>query len=585
MIKLNLLTTFLILFFFKSSLFPQGIEQKIDSVNSISYEKIVSNLQYYIGIFEENLRLAQQINYAKGEGLAMSNLALVHYLRGNYDLSTEFHLKAIELFEKNKMYKELSESYGEYGYQLKRRDMDKAKNYMRVAIAIAVRNKVNELTTAKLYDNYGVLQEMSGNFDSAFYYYNQALKIKEKYSDSLGIPYSLNKIAVLKSVEGDLEQAFNYLFRSNAFREKESGSFGRAENLSIHADFLRLQNKIDSAIILYKNCLDSSINIGYNYLISYCYSYLTDLYKKKGNYKQALEFLEKYNSYKDSLTNYQTNATIAQLEVAYETEQKNKLIRETELLLVQKNQQLLFSAVVIVFLLITSVGIFKYQKQRRERLVNELELRSKINNALIEKRIIQEKLEISRELHDNIGSQLTFLISSINHLILKSKDNSIVNELMTLKDFGRETLKDLRNTVWAMKEESGDVESLIIKIYDLISKLKYPNVEIKVENLLSNNIHLSSTQKLNLFRIAQEALQNSIKHSDANFIKVVFCEVNGVIEMRVEDNGKGFNVSEANEGSGLANMKIRAEKLGGSCYILSDSNGTKVICQFGINKS
>lgn len=574
------LVLIILLFFWPYYLFGQSIENKIDSVNSISYEKIVSNLQYHISVFSNNLNLARSVNYVKGQADALSNLALVHYLKGNYDKSTDFHFQAINLYEKNKMYKELSESYGEYGYQLKRRDLKKAVDYMRTGMYIALKYKIDSLAIAKLYDNYGVLQEMLNNVDSAFFYYTQALGIKKKYQDSLGIPFTLNKIAVLEASRGNFKEAYKLLDKSNQFRDKEFGAFGRAENLSIKADFLRMQNKIDSAIIYYEKCLQTSLSLGYNYLISYCYAYLTELYKQKGDFENALQYFENYTSYKDSLTNYQTNSTIAQLEINYETQQKIKLLRETELQLAQKNQQLIFSLITIFFLFVTSAGIYNYQKQKRKSLINELELRTKINSALIEKRIIQEKLEIARELHDNIGSQLTFLVTSIDHLILNHNANSLRDNLTRLREFGKETLKDLRNTVWAMKHENGDIETLVVKIYDLISKLKYVNTNIKVDNYINSDLRITSTQMLNVYRIAQEALQNAIKHSNASEIRIKFSDTENGFEIVVEDNGIGFDVKSMVHGDGLKNIITRCEKVNGTCKILSNSSGTKITCDF-----
>lgn len=574
------LVLIILLFFWPYYLFGQSIENKIDSVNSISYEKIVSNLQYHISVFSNNLNLARSVNYVKGQADALSNLALVHYLKGNYDKSTDFHLQAISLYEKNKMYKELIESYGEYGYQLKRRDLKKAVDYMRTAMFIALKYKIDSLAIAKLYDNYGVLQEMLNNVDSASFYYTQAIGIKKKYQDSLGIPFTLNKIAVLEASRGNFKEAYNLLDKSNQFRDKQNGAFGRAENLSFKADFFRMENKIDSAIIYYEKCLKTALTLGYNYLISYCYSYLTDLHKQKSDFKKALMYFEKYNNYKDSLINYQTNSRIAQLEFDYGSQQKNKLLRETELQLVQKNQQLIFSAITIFFLIITAVGIYKYQTQKRKNLINELELRTRINNTLVEKRIIQEKLEIARELHDNIGSQLTFLVTSIDHMILNQNENPLKQQLATLRDFGKETLKDLRNTVWAMKQENGDIETLVVKIYDLISKLKYVNTDIKVDNYINSNLRITSTQMLNVYRIAQEALQNAIKHSNASEIRIKFSDTENGFEIVVEDNGIGFDVKSMVHGDGLKNIITRCEKVNGTCKILSNSSGTKITCDF-----
>jgi hypothetical protein len=136
----------------------------------MDFDKIVANLRQSLNTFTQNLENARKINYKKGEGIAISKLALVHYLLGNYDKSTEFHIQSINFFTQYDMKFELADAYGEFGYQLKRRDMQKANEYMRKAIDIGLKIENNETLLSKLFDNYAVLKEMENKLDSALYY-------------------------------------------------------------------------------------------------------------------------------------------------------------------------------------------------------------------------------------------------------------------------------------------------------------------------------------------------------------------------------------------------------------------------------
>ncbi|MFN3695733.1 MAG: tetratricopeptide repeat protein, partial [Ignavibacterium sp.] len=73
--------------------FPQSNLSEIDSINSIDYQEIVSNLTKYDIIFLNNLNEAKNIGYEKGIAKALSNLALVHYLKGDYDESIQYHIE------------------------------------------------------------------------------------------------------------------------------------------------------------------------------------------------------------------------------------------------------------------------------------------------------------------------------------------------------------------------------------------------------------------------------------------------------------------------------------------------------------
>lgn len=559
-----------------------GQSSIIDSINSTDYQEIVSNLQKYEIIFQNNLTEARKINYEKGIAKSLSNLALVHYLKGDYEESTQFHIEAINIFEKLEMIPELSEEYGELGYQMKRMNLPKANEYMQKAISIAETNNIPSFRMSKLYDNYGVIKEMMEQYDSAFHFYRKALKIKEELNDAIGIPYSLNKISVLYAKLKRFDRAYEYLLLSDKLRAKEKGDFGRVENLSLHADFLEMQNKVDEAIKKYEEVYNAANKINYTYLVLYSLQKLSELYKKKNDFQNALIKSQMYYGLKDSVDNVEIKSRIAQLEIAYQTEQKNKLLAESQYQLKSREQQLLFALVTVILLILIFIGIYKYQSLKKKRDLAEVEYKGKLQSALLEKQLVAEKLKLSRELHDNIGSQLTFIISSLDNLIYRLKESELTDAISTVKNFSRNALTDLRNTIWAIKQQDGTVEDLSIRVTELISKLSdtIPNIKFDIENQIQNNVKLNSTQMLNLYRIIQEAVQNSVKYSECNSIKIIFITDEESFRLIIKDDGKGFDVENTNYGNGIENMSRRCEESGGKFALNSSKKGTEVICHF-----
>lgn len=558
----------------------------IDSVNSTDYQEIVSNLQKYEIIFHNNLNEARKINYERGIAKTLSNLALVHYLKGDYEESTQFHIDAINIFEKLGMIQELCEEYGELGYQMKRMNLPKANEYMQKAISLAEINNIPSFRISKLYDNYGVIKEMMEQYDSAFYFYRKALNIKEELRDSVGIPYSLNKISVLYANLKRFDKAYEYLLLSDKFRANEAGEFGRVENLSLHADFLALQNKIDEAIKKYEEVLNAANKINYSYLVLYSLQNLSELYKKKNDYQNALLNAQMYYNLKDSLDNVEVKSRIAQLEIAYQTEQKNKMLADSQYQLKSREQQLLFAIVTVILLILIFIGVYKYQSLKKKRDLAEVEYKGKLKSALLEKQLVDEKLKLSRELHDNIGSQLTFIISSLDNLIYKLRESELTDAISTVKNFSRNALNDLRNTIWAIKQQDGTVEDLSIRVTELISKLSdsIPKINFDVESQIQNNTKLKSTQMLNLYRIIQEAVQNSVKYSECNSIKIIFITDENSFRLIIKDDGKGFDVENTSYGNGLENMRRRCEESGGKFELKSSQVGTEIICEFEYQK-
>ncbi|MBK6949735.1 MAG: hypothetical protein IPH16_18180 [Haliscomenobacter sp.] len=93
-----------------------------------------------------------------------------------------------------------------------------------------------------------------------------------------------------------------------------------------------------------------------------------------------------------------------------------------------------------------------------------------------------------------------------------------------------------------------------------------------------DGISLSPAQTLNLFRIAQEAIANSIKYSEASRIELSFLlKQDQQLSMVLSDNGRGFDPEALPAGNGLGNMRFRAEELGGSLEVESAPNeGTQI---------
>lgn len=555
----------------------QNNYKEIDSVNSITHSFIISNPQKAVSIFHENVKKARDLNYKYGLASALSKLALANYIKGNYDESTAQWIEAIRIFEGLKKFKDLSFAYSEFGYQLKRLDMKRANYYMQMGIQISEKNNFNDLHPGQ-YNNYGVLKELEENYDSAYYFYNKALAIKRVHNDSLGIPYSLNNLAGIFALKSDFGRAFEFLTLSDRFRAKEKNSFGQAENLSLRADFHNRLGNIDSAIFYYSKGLQVSKTVKSNYLIQAFSEQLMKLYSRKGDYRNAYEYHIQYDLYKDSLMNKETQEKIAELQVAFESERKDKMLAEHSLAIKQKSFQQLIMLGIIVLLSIIFGVIFFFQRLKRIKTRRELELKNKLSKAEMENKLRSEKLRISRDLHDNIGSQLTFIISSLDNLGYSLKNNEISGRISSIGKFSRDVLLELRNTVWAIKMEEGSTTDLLNRIYEMTQKSgsKYP--KISINNQLQHIYMLSSVQILNLYRIIQEAVQNAVKHSCASEVLISLSECSEGLLLVIEDNGKGFNSEQIFSGNGLANMKSRCEEIDG-IFSINTESGTRISCR------
>lgn len=193
-----------------------------------------------------------------------------------------------------------------------------------------------------------------------------------------------------------------------------------------------------------------------------------------------------------------------------------------------------------------------------------------------------QRLKISRDLHDNIGSQLTFIISSLDNLKYKLEENpkeKIENSVTTISSFAKNAIAELRDTIWVMNSEVISWEDLESRIHNYIEKAKFAmnsvSFSIAIENSIKE-IDMPSSQGMHIYRIIQEAINNAMKHSEATIIAVNIKKVFSKIKITIQDNGKGFDASAIVEGNGIYNMKQRTVELQANFVMVSSDDGTRI---------
>jgi signal transduction histidine kinase len=351
------------------------------------------------------------------------------------------------------------------------------------------------------------------------------------------------------------------------------------------------QNQLDSSATYYALGLKYS-----RYTHSYrqmrlAYEGLAGLEERRGNHRAALDYMKLVSAYKDSVQLFQGNSAISEMYAKYQTAEKERELAQTKLAVSEKDRRIAQAGLKLererqkrivwsglVFLLLAG-GFFFFRSLYRKRKAALLEIETTKKNEQLrrERELNEQKISISRELHDNIGSQLTYMISSMDNLTYKiNEDNPLRDGIAGLSDFGRGTMQELRSTIWAMNSEDGSVELLFSKLEELRSKVP---LTLQLENRTEREIPLKSIEMLNLYRIAQEALQNAIKYAGANNFSVVCRQEQEGVTFTFADDGSGFDTLVSGHGNGLRNMRHRCEQIGGTFALRSEKEqGTTISC-------
>ena len=569
--KIKFLLPFLLLAFCGFSQF----KKEIDSINKLDYTFISNNLETCKSLFEKNIRDSKRINYEVGQANSLNNLGLVYALLGVYDLSVANYIKSVKIFEKQKNFEKVARIYSDIGFRIRYVDEKKGFYYFRLAIKIGEQNNIGK-ELAPIYNNYGELF-LEREVDSALYYYKKSLKIAQEKNVVISIPFSLNKIAVAYAKKKLFKLAFSYLDKSDEIRYKTKDDWGIADNLAYRGDIFYEIPVIDSAIFYYEKSIILARKTKYNSLERFCLERLADLYERKGAFGNALFHFKKFKELEDSALNKNVKNELANFEVKYGTEKTKRELAEKNLKLEANKKWITLSLSAVFFVLLILFFVYRYQKTKRKNILKQAKLNEELEKSRLEKDFLDEKLRIGRELHDNIGSHLTFMISSLDNLEYVENPQTRIDKIADLSNFGRLTMKDLRDTIWAMNHDEGSFELLITRISELRAVL--PNsLFVDIKSDIQATKSLNGLQLLNCYRIVQEFIQNTIKYAEASEIKINLTDKNDSFELSLSDNGKGFDLKEISFGNGILNMKRRCEDLKGKFSVESSEKGTSVTC-------
>ena len=557
--------------------FSQSIKS-IDSLNDIPFqirqEKASILLDYYL----INAKNALKINYKLGEAESYSNASLTYYYLGNYQMDLKYSLKAIAIYEKLKNDEKLSLEYGELGFRMKKSNLAKAIFYMQKAKKIAERGNLRK-PLLSIYNNYGYLKELKIENDSALYFFKKGLFLKEKIRDSVGLPYSLNNIALIYIKQKKYQDAEKLLNRAFNIRIKLNDQIGIAENYFYFGDLNFKQNKIQDALVFYKKSLKIALKNNYLDLAQNCYLIISECHEKLGNTKESLYNFKKHKQYNDSLLNIETYSKIAELEIQFDTAKKEKQIIQQQAEAKQKNTYLIGLSVLALLISLVGFLIYKQQKQKNQQQEQEFALKSAIEKIESQNKLQEQRLSISRDLHDNIGAQLTFIISSVDNVkyAFDITNPKLDNKLTNISSFAQDTILELRDTIWAMNSDEISYEDLEVRINNFLEKAKEAKDQISFSFAIEESLKtkkLSSVEGMNMYRTIQEAINNSLKYANADIITVTIKKSDNKTKILISDNGQGFNLETIEKGNGLNNMQKRIEDIGGVFSITSTNDGT-----------
>jgi two-component system, NarL family, sensor histidine kinase UhpB len=302
---------------------------------------------------------------------------------------------------------------------------------------------------------------------------------------------------------------------------------------------------------------------------------LAEAYSLAGNYTKAYEYMRIAQVTNDSLVKWKYDDEIAAMQTKFKVGEKDKEIlllnkdKELQQEKLQKQNLLIISTTAFTILALIGVWLLINRSRLKQRM-KLLEIRGKI----------------AADLHDEVGSTLSSIRMYSD--IVKNQANqteTAVGLLEKISSNSKEMIENMSDIVWMIKPGNDEMESIENRLLNFANELCSPagiNFEF-IKDEAADAIPISMEKRRDIYLIFKEAITNVVKYSGCNSIHAAITLQNHQLEMRICDDGNGFDTTAVKKGNGLFNMQKRAMLHKGTCNIQSViGEGTKIIVCFPV---
>lgn len=597
-------------------------DQLANMYGELGWQYAAINMDSAIYFGQKAVEKAEEAKDPKILAQAYSDLGSGILQKGDLQESKKLYLQSLKIREEIKDSLGMAKSYNALGFIYQREyQTDSAIAYFLKALPVFQKSNA-QLNAAAVLNNLGVIYQNLPDYQKAKQAYEQAIAIREELGDFRSVIGTYNNLGTVYKYLGEFDQAESYFQKAISKATELEDPMNQTISYRIYSMFLLEKGDLDNLEEIARKGLEVARQVNTQYEVAALETALGSALNAKGKFREAkplllsaaanfkvqgseedvmfpyFELVSLYaalgqpdssryysNLYQQTLRSKvekESKEVVAELETKYQTELKDLQIAEQQLQI--RNQNLLiFGSLGLAFILaVVGYLLYKQQKLKNRQLQQEGELKAALAQLETQNKLQEQRMLISRDLHDNIGAQLTFIISAIENLkYFEPIKEQLTSRYDTIASFTKQTITELRDTIWAMNSGQVTWDSLILRIQDYVQKARESKSSIhfycEVEENLDSYDLLASSDSIQVLRIVQEAVQNAVKYSEATQVQIKFHATKKDFVVTVHDNGRGFDHGTILLGNGLYNMQKRAEELGGKLEIKSGlGQGTTV---------
>lgn len=542
--------------------------------------QIDSAFKYYLQSEKMYRQISDTLNYSR----AILNKSTMLYHSGNFPEGINQAISALKMIRKTNEHYLIYSGYTGVAASLKEiKDYTKALEYFNLAFAELGQMEKQpgfpidyiRAYRATYYNNMGTTYERLNQYSKAIDYYNQGLQIEMLYQKWPELYAALlSNLAYAQMKSGSNDGVEKLLSRSLRIRDSIETFPGIISSKIKIGEFKLLQRDTARALENFREGFELSRKIKASAEMLQTLKLLTENDTSNKDYYSDLYF--KIN---DSVQNVERATQNKFARIAYETEQ----IQQQNQLLSRRNKIIILISAFVLFAVLSGFVIYRLRVKNKElRYAREQqEANEQIYRLMLrqqsqtEEARNQERNRIAMELHDGIVNSIFTTRFNLMQLDTPNPDkkSELVRELEKTEQEIRKVSHDLQQNLFFEDQNLPQIIESLVRAQQNDSGTEF---DLSVDKYIEWQ-SVSDADKIHVYRIIQEALQNVNKYAKAQRCLVMLFKTADSVTIRIWDNGAGFNTEKAREGIGLKNIRMRTEAMGGQLKVISSpGNGTTI---------
>ena len=324
----------------------------------------------------------------------------------------------------------------------------------------------------------------------------------------------------------------------------------------------------------------------------------SEYFASSNNFKNAYKDLLQATEIYDSLETQNTRARLEEVNLKFETAEKEKEILALKVKNEEKkSQSYLLGVLASVLALFLFLGYYGYTNKMRKARIKERkqqdevdslkqEQQNKIFSAMIAGQE-KERKRLAIDLHDGLGGRLSGISMNLSKLDKDEPKKYPKKQLQKVMKDLNDSLTELRSIARNMMPETLVKFGLEAALKDYCSSMTRSDTQVTLQ-FYGTDKGIDINQQVTMYRVIQELINNAIKHAKATEVLVQYMREGNQVDITVEDNGIGFdkskNLKQESSGMGLSNLETRVAYLKGNIDFESEENeGTTVNVHLNID--